>query len=35
MSSTCIYIEILDEVRQANYTLHERVWIAEKGKVVS
>ena len=31
-----IYIEILDEVRQANYTLHERVlWIRGKGKVVS
>ncbi len=22
-----IYIEILDEVRQANYTLHERVFV--------
>ena len=28
-----IYIEILDEVRQANYTLHERIlWIRGKSK---
>ncbi len=31
-----IYIEILDEVRQANYTLHERVFVdKQKSKVVS
>lgn len=27
-----IYIEILDEVRQANYTLHERVFVDKRKK---